>query len=62
MRFRGAVAILGQPMNTQHGLTLANNQPLIGIPFVENGQEVVRYFSEEAQADKAVQTMLPKQH
>ena len=54
MRFRGAVAILWQPMNMQHGLTLASNQPLIGIPFEENGKEVVRYFSEEAQADRAV--------
>ncbi len=34
--------------------TLTPNQPLIGIPFDENGHEVVRYFSEEAQADKAV--------
>jgi len=34
--------------------TLSGNQPLIGIPFEENGQEVVRYFSEETQADKAV--------
>ena len=41
-------------MNTQHGLTLASNQPLIGIPFEENGKEVVRYFAEEAQADRAV--------
>lgn len=36
------------------GFTLSGNQPLIGIPFEENGQEVVRYFSEETQADNAV--------
>ena len=34
--------------------TLTGNQPLIGIPFEENGKEVVRYFSEETQADNAV--------
>ena len=40
--------------NGHLSFTLTLNQPLIGIPFEENGQEVVRYFSEEAQADKAV--------
>jgi hypothetical protein len=35
-------------------LTLSGNQPLIGIPFEENGQGVVRYFSEETQADTAI--------
>ena len=40
--------------NGHSSFTLTPNQPLIGIPFEENGQEVVRYFSEEAQADKAV--------
>lgn len=34
--------------------TLSGNQPLISIPFEENGQAVVRYFSEETQADKAI--------
>ena len=29
-------------------------QPLIGIPFSENGNEVVRYFADEAAADAAV--------
>lgn len=29
-------------------------QPLIGIPFSENGHEVVRYFADEAAADAAV--------
>jgi hypothetical protein len=42
-------------MASEHySFTLTQNQPLIGIPFEENGQEVVRYFSEEAQADQAV--------
>ncbi len=29
-------------------ITVPSSQPLIGIPFDENGQEVVRYFSDEA--------------
>ncbi len=29
-------------------------QPLIGIPFAENGHEIIRYFSDEAAADAAV--------
>ena len=41
-------------MNRQPNFTITNNQPLIGIPFRENGKEVIRYFSEEEQADKAV--------
>ena len=34
-------------------------QPLIGIPFSENGHEVIRYFTDEAAADAAIreQTM-----
>ena len=35
-------------------LLLQSNQPLIGIPFEENGHEVVRYFTEEEAADAAV--------
>jgi type I restriction enzyme, R subunit len=41
-------------MSHQSPFTLSGNQPLIGIPFEENGQEVIRYFSEETQADKAI--------
>lgn len=29
-------------------------QPLIGIPFAENGHEVIRYFIDETAADAAV--------
>jgi len=36
------------------GLLVQSNQPLIGIPFEENGQEVVRYFTDEEAADAAV--------
>jgi hypothetical protein len=39
---------------TQAAFTITTNQPLIGIPFEEKGQEVVRYFSEEDKADRAV--------
>lgn len=42
--------------NSQPIITLAQNQPLIGIPFEENGHEVIRYFSEETEADKAIST------
>jgi hypothetical protein len=28
-------------------ITIPSNQPLIGIPFEENGREVVRYFADE---------------
>ncbi len=35
-------------------VTHTAQQPLIGIPFEENGQEVIRYFSEEDIADQAV--------
>ena len=34
--------------------TISENQPLIGIAFEEKGKEVVRYFSVEAQADRAI--------
>jgi hypothetical protein len=36
------------------GLLVQDNQPLIGIPFEEQGQEVVRYFAGEEEADRAV--------
>lgn len=35
-------------------LLVQGNQPLIGIPFEEKGQEVVRYFTDEEAADAAV--------
>jgi hypothetical protein len=40
--------------NQQPSFNLTHNQPLIGIPFTENGKEVIRYFSEEELADRAV--------
>ena len=38
----------------QPTFTQTQSQPLIGIPFEENGKEVIRYFSEEEIADQAV--------
>lgn len=40
--------------NQAQSLLVQSNQPLIGIPFEKNGQEAVRYFAEEAEADKVV--------
>jgi hypothetical protein len=34
--------------------TIPSNQPLIGIPFEKNGQEVTSYFSEEALTKRAL--------
>ncbi len=38
----------------QPTFTHLESQPLIGIPFEENGKEIIRYFSEEELADRAV--------
>lgn len=38
----------------EQNLLVQSNQPLIGIPFEENGQEAVRYFTKEEEADRAV--------
>lgn len=38
----------------EQSLLVQSNQPLIGIPFEENGQEVERYFTSEEAADAAV--------
>jgi hypothetical protein len=35
-------------------LLVQDNEPLIGIPFEEKGQEGVRYFTDEKAADAAV--------
>jgi hypothetical protein len=35
-------------------LTVPEGQPLIGVFLEENGQDVVRYFADEAAADAAV--------
>ncbi len=39
--------------NQQPAFTVSQNQGLIGIPFEENGETVIRYFSEEKAARKA---------
>ena len=38
----------------EQNLLVQTNHPLIGIPFEENGQEAVRYFTKEEEADGAV--------
>ena len=35
-------------------LAVRSNRPLIGIVFIEDGQEVTRYFANEREADAAV--------
>lgn len=35
-------------MNDRIIITVPSNHPLIGIPSEENGQEVIRYFSDDA--------------
>jgi hypothetical protein len=35
-------------------LTVQNGQPLIGIILLENGQEVTRYFADEAAANATI--------
>jgi hypothetical protein len=39
---------------SKSGLTVYPDRPLIGIVFVEDGEEVVRYFADEAEAHAAV--------
>ena len=42
-----------QPMQEQ-GFIVRRDQPLIGVPLEEGGQEVVRYFTDEVEADRAL--------
>lgn len=37
-----------------HGLLVRNDQPLIGVILKEDGREVVRYFTDEEEADAAI--------
>ena len=39
---------------TPTSFAVADGQPLIGVPLEEGGQQVVRYFADEAEADKAL--------
>jgi hypothetical protein len=36
------------------GLVVRPDLPLIGVVLIENGQEVVRYFASEAEADSVI--------
>jgi hypothetical protein len=38
---------------SSHSFDVPSGHPLIGIPVEENGHEVVRYFTDETEADKA---------
>jgi hypothetical protein len=40
-----------QPLHQGPGFVVRHDQPLLGIPLQEEGQEVVCYFAEEGQAD-----------
>ena len=41
-------------------LTIPSDQPLIGIPFHEDGREVIRYFPEEALVNHASSSEVTK--
>ena len=36
------------------GFVVRHDQPLLGVPFQEEGQEVICYFAEEGQADASI--------
>jgi len=42
-----------QQIDRVESFTVHSNQPLIGVILQESGQEVVRYFAEDADADAA---------
>lgn len=44
---------MAEPLNP-HSFDAPSDRPLIGIPLEENGREFVRYFTDEAEADKAM--------
>ena len=43
-----------QPDGTASSMTAREDQPLIGVVVRRNGEEVVRYFADEDEADKAL--------
>jgi hypothetical protein len=42
------------------GFVVASDEPLIGVLVEEQGQESVRYFTDEAAADAAYRRRLPR--
>jgi hypothetical protein len=40
--------------NPELGFAVSPDRPLVGIAMVENGQEVIRYFADDEQADAAI--------
>jgi hypothetical protein len=47
----------GQQPTNATSLAVRPDQPLIGIVLIEDGHEVARYFTDEAEADAAVATL-----
>ena len=46
---------MAEPAPKQHqGWTARADQPLIGVPSIEDGEEIVRYFTSEEDADRAL--------
>ena len=43
-----------RPLHQGPGFVVRHDQPLLGIPLQEEGQEVVCYFAEEGQADATI--------
>lgn len=43
-----------QRLHQGPGFIVCHDQPLLGVPLQEEGQEVVYYFAEEGQADAAM--------
>lgn len=45
---------MAQRVSSPRSLDATSRQPLIGLVLEEDGQQVVRYFADEAEADAAV--------
>lgn len=43
----------GLPPQSGRSIKVSKDQPLIGIPIREDGEEVIRYFTDEIALDKA---------
>ena len=46
---------MAEPAPKEHpGLIARADQPLIAVPSIEDGEEIVRYFTSEEEADRAL--------
>lgn len=45
---------MAEPAHLHQSLATRRGQPLIGIPTLEGSEEVVRYFTSEEEADRAL--------